>query len=88
MYSKAEDGIFCLPCVLFAVGSDLGQFVSKTFDNWVKKSVKFPSHNSTLYHQLSLSRVDALKSAMAKPSGSIESLLRETSRTQIERIGM
>ena len=32
VYSKAEDGIFCLPCVLFAVGTDLGQFVNEKFD--------------------------------------------------------
>ncbi len=29
VYSKAEDGIFCLPCVLFATKDNLGQFVCK-----------------------------------------------------------
>ena len=31
MYSKVEDGIFCLPCVLFATSNDLGQFVTEKF---------------------------------------------------------
>ncbi len=28
VYSEAEDGIFCLPCVVFATKDNLGQFGS------------------------------------------------------------
>jgi len=39
VYSKAEDDIFCLPCVLFANRDNLGQFVSEKFNYWTAKVV-------------------------------------------------
>ena len=33
VYSKVEDGIFCLPCVLFATSNDLGQFGIRSLVN-------------------------------------------------------
>ena len=67
VYSKFEDGIFCLPCVLFASKpSDLGQFVSVRFDTWSRKTRKFAEHNMKQYHKLALVRVDALKSSNSK----------------------
>lgn len=85
VYSKVEDGIFCLPCVLFATIEDLGQFVCEKFNNWVKKSEKFASHNTKHYHQLALTRVDALKSTMAETGRSIGSCLRQISSENIVR---
>ena len=83
VYSKAEDGVFCLPCVLFADSTNLGQLVSEKFNHWTRKSMKNSSHNSTKYHLLALSRVDALKSAIEKPGSSIGSLIRQTSSAEI-----
>ena len=45
--------------------------------------MKFSSHNSTKYHLLALSRVDALKSAIEKPGSAIGSLIRQTSSAEI-----
>ena len=47
VYSMAEDAIFCLPCVLFADSTNLGQLVSEKFNHWTRKSMKFSSHTST-----------------------------------------
>jgi hypothetical protein len=56
VYSKLEDGIFCLPCVLFAsIGP--GKFVTTKFDNWSRKTRKFAEHNGKTYHKLALVRV-------------------------------
>ena len=71
VYSMAEDAIFCLPCVLFADSTNLGQLVSEKFNHWTRKSMKFSSHNSTKYQLLALSRVDALKSAIEKPGSDL-----------------
>ncbi len=85
VYSKSEDGIFCLPCVLFATKDNLGQFVCKKFHLWSKKSIKFSAHNSKQYHSIALSRMDALTSSMAHPESSIENLIRQINETDIAR---
>ena len=56
VYSKAEDGLFCLPCVLFANVRGLGQLVREKFNHWTRKTTKFASHNSKQYHQLAMTR--------------------------------
>ena len=71
VYSKAEEGIFCLPCVLFASKDDLGHFVCDKFNAWSRKKKKFAAHNTTQYHQLALTRADALKSSFVHPDSSI-----------------
>ena len=85
VYSKAEDGLFCLPCVLFANVKGLGQLVCKKFDHWTKKSTKFASHNSKKYHQLAMTQVDALKTNMNKPGSSIEDHIRQTNKEEVLR---
>ena len=79
MYSKAEDGIFCLLCVLFARKDNLGQFVCEKFNVWSKKTNKFAAHNSKQYHQMALTQMDALKSSIAHPESSIENRLQRIS---------
>ena len=74
IYSRVEDGLFCLPCVLFARKHDLGQFVHKKFNTWSKKTKKFASHN---YHQFAITQADSLKSVIQKPASSIDSQLRQ-----------
>ena len=53
-----------VPCVLFASGHDMGQFVSKKFDNWSRKTRKFAQHNKRVYHKVALVRMEALKSSI------------------------
>ena len=81
-YSKVEDGIFCLPCVLFASGHDMGQFVS---DNWSRKTRKFAQHNKRVYHKVALVRMEALKSSITQPTTSIENWLRNISEADIAK---
>ena len=72
VYSKSEDGLFCLPCVLFANKDNLGQFITRKFNHWTKKTSKFSVHNSTKFHQLALTQAEALKSVQLDPSSSID----------------
>ena len=74
VYSKAEDGIVCLPYVLFADSTNLGKLVSEKFNHWTRK---------TFYPMLALSRVDAHKSAIEKPGSFIGSLIQQTSSAEI-----
>ncbi|SMN02068.1 hypothetical protein SPONN_425 [uncultured Candidatus Thioglobus sp.] len=85
VYSKAEDGLFCLPCVLFAAGNEFGQFVCEKFNFWPKKSLKFKSHNCKEYHKLAMSRAEALMSAHTMPETSIQSLIHKVSSEDIAR---
>lgn len=82
-YSKMEDGIFCLPCVLFASKDDLGQFVCQKFNTWSKKTRKFAEHNSNKYHKLALVRTEALKSSISQPRTSIDNRLKQISSSAI-----
>ena len=54
VYSKEEDGLFCLPCVLFASKEMLGQLVTEKFNHWTKKTSKFSNHNSINWLSLRL----------------------------------
>lgn len=85
VYSKAEDGIFCLPCVLFATKENLGQFVCSKFNVWSKKSIKFAAHNSKQYHNIAMARMDALKSSMVHSESSIESCIKKINESEIIR---
>ena len=87
VYSKAEDGIYCLPCVLFANSSDfsLGQFVREKFNHWTKKNLRFSSHNSKQYHQVSLTHVESLKHSINVPSSTIDMRITKISSEDIAR---
>ncbi len=75
VYSKAEDGIFCLPCVLFANKDNLGQLVCKKFNYWTAKTSKFSKHISTNYHQLAVTQAEALKNSQFRPQLAVDNLL-------------
>ena len=87
LYSKVEDGIFCLPCVLFAVQGNckLGKFVCVQFNQWSKKTLKFASHNATDYHKMALTEMEGLKSSVSDHESSIKKLVRQTRETDIAR---
>ena len=76
VYSKEEDGLFCLPCVLIANKTNLGQLVTHKFNHWTKKSSKFSNHNSKQYHQLAVTQAEALKSSHTRPEMAIDNQLR------------
>ena len=67
VYSKEEDGLFCLPCVLFASKEKLGQLVTEKFNHWTKKTSRFSNHNSKQYHKLAVTQAEALKSSHNRP---------------------
>ena len=83
VYSKVEDGIFCLPCVFFSTKPDPCRFVTTKFNTWSKKSRKFAEHNSVEYHKLSLVRMEALKSSMTRENTSIQDHLKRISSEEI-----
>ena len=84
-YTASEDGVFCLPCVLFARKDDLGQFVCTKFDTWTKKTKKFATHSGRHYHELAMTQAESLKTVMQKPMASIDSQLREITASEIAK---
>lgn len=44
MYSKAENGAYCIPCVLFSGGSDRGALCKSAFQDWKDAVEKFEGH--------------------------------------------
>ena len=83
VYSKAEDGIFCLPCVLFATKDNLGQFVCSKFNLWSKKSIKFAAHDSKQYHSIAMAKMDVLKSTTVHSESSIQSCIKKIHESEI-----
>ncbi len=43
-YSKSQDGVFCLPCVMFAKKENLAGFVRTPFNKWTKLSDACKQH--------------------------------------------
>ena len=83
VYSRVEDGLFCLPCVLFASLDGLGQFVTKKFDTWSKITNKFHDHNNNNYHKIALVRMEALNTSVTQPVTSVEHCVNKTSDSDI-----
>ena len=52
---------------------------------WSKKTIKFATHNTKQYHQITLARMDALKSGMIHPESTIESHVRLISESDVAR---
>ena len=75
VYSKSEDGLFCLPCVLFASGNYLDKFVSENFNHWSKKNSAFDNHNNNNYHKFAFYQFESLKSFMLRPQIAVDNQL-------------
>ena len=84
VYSKAEDGLFCLPCVLFR-RDNTGQFVTKKFDTWTKKSRKFAVHNHAKNHLFAVEQAENVKTIISKPGVSIDDRLQQTKQSDVLR---
>ena len=83
-YSKEEDGLFCLPCVLFASKEKLDQLVTEKFNHWTKKTPKF-SYNSKQYHKLAVTQAEALKSSHNRPELAIDNQLKDIREDEIAK---
>ena len=88
VYSREQDGLFCLPCVLFASKTNLGQLVSEKFNHWTKKTSKFSSHISNKYHQLAVTQADAFKSSFTRPELAIDNQLKGIKEKEILKKGL
>ncbi|CAC5419618.1 unnamed protein product [Mytilus coruscus] len=72
VYSTSQDGIYCKFCVLFATDHNLGQFVKKPVQNWVKAKGECKSHEKTKYHQTALLRAQDFTHTHDKPASGID----------------
>ncbi|XP_035668943.1 52 kDa repressor of the inhibitor of the protein kinase-like [Branchiostoma floridae] len=72
VYSEKVDGIFCMPCVLFAADPSKGQLVTKPFRVWNKKSEKVKTHETNCdYHDEAMEKATLLKQAVERPHTTI-----------------
>ena len=79
MYSKSQDGGYCLPCVLFSPGSQTagnrGVLVRTPFKRWTKVSDVCRGHEQLKYHLDAQVAFEAFKSNMIRPEKSVASQL-------------
>lgn len=71
-YSRHVDGDFCRACAFFgpdkATGQSPGQFVSKPFNTWAKRTQAMNSHSGSEYHANSLTRMSEFVKRYENPS--------------------
>ena len=79
VYSKSQDGGYCLPCILFSPGSQTagnrGVLVRTPFKRWTKVSDVCRGHEQLKYHLDAQVAFEAFKSNMIRPEKSVASQL-------------
>lgn len=81
VYSKHQDGGYCLPCVLFGQKENLGVLVSRPFTKWTKVSNILKAHENNKYHGDAVIAADDFKRNMQNPLNGIDVAI-ETQRKQ------
>ena len=87
-YSKHVDGVFCRACSFFAHdkvgGQSPGQFVTKPFKTWPKKTQALSTHAKASYHAASLAKMSEFVKRYKNPSQAIDTKLSSQAQKTIE----
>ena len=87
-YSRHVDGAFCRACAFFGpekAGCQLpGQFVSKPFNTWAKRTQAMNAHSGSEYHANSLTRMSEFVKRYENPSQTIATQLNTQLQKTIE----
>ena len=75
-YSQQQDGLYCLPCVLFTVKSEkykrTSNLIDKPFTYWKDVTSDFKSHCTSEYHKNAEIKLISFMEVMEKKSTSID----------------
>ena len=88
IYSRQENGGYCLPCVLFARSTDVrkgkGALVESAFNNFKKMYDVCDTHASREYHKGAVATCEAFVQVMSGRQESVAVQLREGARETIQ----
>ena len=88
-YSCHLDGVFCKSCAIFAPdkvgGHTPGQFVTKSFNSWVKMSERSKAHMQLEYHQTSVIRMSEFVSRYEHPTTAVNVVMDTAAKQLMER---
>lgn len=86
VYSKSENGAFCLPCSLFAKNREMKKsFVNTPFLNWTKMKEKANCHQQNDYHSDSVLEASNFLQSRKLPENCIDVRLDRQKNLNIEK---
>ncbi len=89
VYSRKENGGYCLPCVLFSIGgyhsSEPGILVTRPLKNFKKAMDSLRKHSSKEHHQSSIVRREDFLKVMSNQQPAITSILSQATANQIAK---
>ena len=88
-YSKTQDGLFCICCVLFPAparqGSRAKNLITAPYRNWKDAQEDFREHSSLEYHKISLARMQAFQETFKNPSSRIDHSISSQTAVTVQR---
>lgn len=87
-YSRKQDGIYCLPCVLFPSEAHRGKradlLITAPYRNWKDGRADLNKHQVQQYHKDSLAKYSEFRRTLERPSQRIEATISSASATQVK----
>lgn len=85
-YSSADDGLYCLACVLFPDSEHRlpKKFISEPYNNWKDALTDMKTHAGCGYHLSSMSRMMAFKQTHTNPARRIDLNISEETSVRVE----
>ena len=86
-YSKSEDGLYCLACVLFPDTSHRcpSKLITEPYQNWIDATEVLLRLASCDYHINSLTKLDAFKSTYKSSHTRIDMVMNDESTSAVKR---
>ena len=87
-YSKAQDGLYCLCCVLFPTAYKYGissLLIKQPYNNWKDAKADLKSHATCGYHKSSEARMEAFMHTMVNPTHRIDLSMSSKTSYQVQK---
>ncbi|CAG2195051.1 unnamed protein product [Mytilus edulis] len=86
-YSVSQDGLYCLPCRLFPDSSHRRpiKLIREPYRDWKHAKEDMKMHATTDYHQSSMAKLEAFRTAHLEPSSRIDATLTSGNQEIIQR---
>ena len=87
-YSKEQDGLYCLACVLFPTPGQAGRaqrLIDQPYSNWKDARQHSSQHHSLDYHQKSYAKMEAFVKTRNHPEGRLDLSLTTVGQAQLQK---
>ena len=86
-YSKHDDGLYCLACVLFPDGSHRRpkKLITEPYRNWKDAIHDLKKHATCEYHMNSMAKLKSFNATYAHPSTRVDMLLSDEITTRVQK---